>query len=78
LSFSSCSASSLSASGVIQTGFVFPLAGEGEDIRDRFLVDPPSDASDPFVGVEGMVFSANLKLISLTIAQAGALANIRL
>lgn len=52
-------------------GFGFPLAGEGEEIRGRFLADPPSDASDPFVGVDRMVFSPNgLKAISLTIAPA--------
>jgi hypothetical protein len=62
----------LFASGVVRAGFDFPLAGEGEHIRDRFLADPPSDASDPFVGVDGMVFSAKgLKLMSLTISQAG-------
>jgi hypothetical protein len=37
----------------IGTGFGFGLAGEGEDIRGRFLADAPSEASDPFVGVDG-------------------------
>jgi hypothetical protein len=45
-------------------GFGFPLAGEGEHIRDRFLVDSPSDASGPFVGVARTVFSNGLKLMS--------------
>jgi hypothetical protein len=61
----------LSASGAIGTGFGFGLAGEGEDIRGRFFADAPSDASDPFVEVDGMVFSPKgLKVISLTIASA--------
>jgi hypothetical protein len=45
----------------MRLGFGFPLVGEGEHIRDRFLVDPPSDALDPFVGVARTVFSNVLR-----------------
>ena len=65
------SSSSSSASRDVETIFGSLFAREGEDIRDRFLPDPPSDiAPDPLEGVDGMIFSSNLKLISLTIVQA--------
>jgi hypothetical protein len=46
------------------------LAGEGEDIRVRFRGEVPLDSkSEPLLGVKGRVLS-NLKLMSLTTAQA--------
>lgn len=68
----SLSFSFASSSGeIIRMGFGFGFSGEGEDIRDRFFGDPPSDALDPFVGVDRRVFSPKgLKAISLTIAPA--------
>ena len=69
----SFSSSSSSISRDIEIAFGFLFAGEGEDIRDRFLVDLPSDvAPDPLEGVEGIIFSSNLKPMSLTIAHAGS------
>ena len=72
---SSFSSSSLSSSLEAAFGFIF--AREGEDMRDRFYPDPPSGASDPFVGVDRVIFSANLKLISLTIAQASIVSKVK-
>jgi hypothetical protein len=66
------SLSSLLPSGEIASFFGFPFPGEGEDIRTRFFPDSGSDVkSESLVGVDAPNFkSSNLRLMSLTIAQA--------
>jgi len=73
------SLSSLLLSGEIASIFGFPFLGEGEDIQTRFFPDSGSDFKpESLVGVDGPNFkSSNLRLMSLTIAQAVTVSNIR-